>query len=613
MDILYFLVILILIYLLNPLKNPEKLLLTPAITVSYIVLFSYLLSNLNIPMNKVYYLIPLFILLLYRLRSIRIEDTIPKFDSKKYLYLTLILIFALYLGYAVFPDNPATTTDIQFHSYKTKAMMEEKTIFYKTGKQVYDYYLFYPAGTHSVLYILSSKVRDILDSIQFLKYYVLLLFVLGYYLLGESIKRGMGIFTALFLPLINMPYLALNVLIANMLGYSMMLFSMYLLLQYINKSDKKYLYLFIILTSSLALIHIFPIIILSLFLLSLTIYYIIFKKYREIVFSWISYIISLLYALSMTYFRISKKVVSHANIKHIGSEPIVKTLHNILAGLGIGYLYIWREVSVDPIGNTNTFLISLVLTFLFILGVYNFIKNRIHNGIPFIILLVLLILNIVTLKILKIPIPLPFFNHQYDSARMALHIQAIMPIFYGSGLYYLYRRVESIKNINIYNLIKPLFVTFILLFAFFSAHTNYEILKGIGERISVIDENDLKVFEWMNKHNISNQRILNFGEDAGQYLPIYTNNEPVYTFYSFATGHTTFGGLSFDELLSSVDNKNYTKFLEACKKENITYIYLSEEMGKYDGGFFNNTQYFEILYQVGNAKIVKIKYNNSEH
>jgi len=610
MDIFYFILILILIYLLNPLKNPEKLLLTPSITVSYIVLFSYLLSNLNIPMNKILYPIPLFILFLYRLRSINIKDVIPNFDYK-HLYLFLILIFALYLGYLIFPNNPANTTDIQFHSYKTKAMMEEETIFYKTGKQVYDYYLFYPAGTHSVIYLLSSKVSDILNSIHFLKFYILLLFVLGYYLLGESIKRNMGIFTALFLPLINMPYLATNVLISNMLGYSMMFFSMYLLLQYIDKNDKQYIFLFMILTSSLALIHIFPIIILSLFLLSLTIYHLIAKKYKVIIFYWISYILSLLYALSMTYFKIPKRVISHANIKHVGSEPVIKAIHNILAGLGIGYLYIWRDVTVDPISNTNTFLVSLVFTFLLILGIYNFIKNRINNGIPFILLLIFLILNIVILKILCIPIPLPFFNHQYDSARMALHIQAIMPIFYGSGLYYLYRRVESIKNINIYNLLKPLFITFILLFALFSAHTNYEIIKKIGDRISVIHDNDLKVFEWMNKNNISNERILNFGEDAGQYLPIYTNNEPVYTFYSFATGNTAFGGLSFSELLSSVDNKNYTKFIEACKKENITYIYLSEKMGRYDGGFFNNREYFEILYQVGNAKIVKIKYNNS--
>ena len=613
MDIFYFIPILILIYLLNPLKNPEKLLLTPAITLSYIVLFSYLLSNLNIPMEKILYIIPLMVLLLYRLRSIKIEDILPKFDYRKHTYLILILLFALYMGYAVFPDNPATTTDIQFHSYKTKAMIEEKTIFYKTGKQVYDYYLFYPAGTHSVLYLLSSKVSDILNAIQFLKFYILLLFVLGYYLVGESIKRGMGIFTALFLPLINMPYLISNVLIANVLGYSMMLYSMYLLLQYINKKDRRYLFLFILLTSSLALIHIFPIIILSLFLLSLTIYHLVVRKYKEIILYWVSYIVSLIYAFIMTYFRIPRRVAHHAGIKHIGGEPIIKTIHNILAGLGIGYLYVWRDVSIKPISNTNTFLVSFVLTFLFMLGVYNFVKNRIKNGIPFILLLIFLILNIVVIKILRIPIPLPFFNHQYDSARMALHIQAIMPIFYGSGLYYLYRRVESIKNRDIYNLVKPLFITFILLFAFFSAYTNYEILKPIGERISVIHENDLKVFEWMNKHNISNQRILNFGEDAGQYLPIYTTNEPVYTFYRFATGNTSFGGLSFDELLSSVDNKNYTKFIEACKKENITYIYLSEEMGKYDGGFFNNTQYFEILYQVGNAKIVKIKYNNSEN
>ncbi|MBW9220809.1 hypothetical protein KKP91_01160 [Methanothermococcus sp. SCGC AD-155-M21] len=610
MDIFYFVIILILIYFINPLKNPEKLLLTPPITISYIVIMSYILSNLNIPINKIFYLIPLFIMFIYRLRSIKIEDIIPKFDYKKYLYLILILLFAIYLGYSIFPENPGNTTDIQFHSYKTKAMMEDNTIFYKTDKIPYSTYVNYPAGTHSVIYLLSSKISEILNSIQFLKFYILILFVLGYYLLGGSIKKGMGNFTALFLPLINMPYLILSTLIPNMLGYSMMLFSMYLLLQYITNKKKIYLLFFIILTSSMALIHTFPIIILSLFLLSLTIYYLILKKYKLIVSYWISFIISMLFAFSMVFTKMAKTVVSYGTSLNIHPEPMIKIVHNILAGLGIIYLYIWLNMSKDPTGNINTFLVSLVFTFLLILGIYNFIKNKINYGIPFIVLLIFLILNIIFLKVLCIPIPIPFFNHQYDSARMALHLQAIMPLFYGSGLYYLYRKVETIRNnINIYNLLKPLFIASIILFSLFSAHTNYEILKERGKNIYVMDDNDLKVFDWIDRNNISNKRILNFGEDAGQYLPIYTTNEPVYTFYRFASGNSTFGGLSFKELVSSVDNKNYTKFIEACRRENINYIYLSEKMGKYDGGFFNNSKYFEILYQVGNAKIVKIKGN----
>jgi len=559
-------------------------------------------------MNKIFYLMSLFILFLYGLRYIKIEDIIPKFDHKKYLYLILIILFAIYLGYSIFPENPGNITDIQFHSYKTKAMMEDNTIFYKTDKIPYSTYVNYPAGTHSVIYILSSKISDILNSIQFLKFYILILFVLGYYLIGESIKKSMGTFTALFLPLINMPYLMLSALIPNMLGYSMMLFSMYLLLQYINNKKKIYLLFFIILTSSIALIHTFPIIILSLFLLSLTIYHLIIKKYKLIVSCWISFIASMLFALFMVFTKMAKTVVSYGTSMNLSPEPMAKLVHNILAGFGIIYVYIVGDV-LKSVDNINTFLVSLVFTYLLILGIYNFIKNKINNGIIFIILLIFLILNIIFLKVLYIPIPIPFFNHQYDSARMALHLQAIMPIFYGSGLYYLYRRVESIKNINIYNLLKPLFIISIILFSLFSAHTNYEILKEKGKNIYVIDNNDLMVFNWINKNNISNKRILNFGEDAGQYLPIYTTNEPVYTYYKFATGNSTFGGLSFKELVSSVDNKNYTKFIEACRRENITYIYLSENIGKYDGGFFNNSKYFEILYQVGNAKIVKIKGN----
>jgi len=524
--------------------------------------------------------------------------------------LILVLFFTLYLGYSIFPNNPASITDIQFHSYKTKIMVEEKTIFYKTNTTPYCTYVHYPAGTHSILYFLSSEVNEILDSIQFLKFYVLLLLVLGYYLLGEGIKKNMGSFIVLFLPLINMPYLALSNLIPNMLGYSMMLYSMYLLLCYIDKKKKEYLLLFIFITFSIALIHTFPVIILTLFILSLTIYHLVTKKYRLIITYSISFLISLLLAFLMVFTKINT-VIDYSISINLTPEPLYQVIHNILAGLGIIYLYIWADICEHPISSINTLLISLVFTYLFILGIYNFLKNRINNGTYFTILLIFLILNMIILRIMCTSIPLPFFNTQYNSARMAFHLQVIMPIFYGSGLYYLYKLIESIKNTN--TILKTFFIIFILLFILFSTYTNYEILKERGKYVYVIHENDLKVFDWMNKHNVSNQRILNFGEDAGQYLPIYTNNEPVYTYYRFATGNTSFGGLSFDELVSSVDNKNYTKFIEACKREDITYIYLSEKIGKYDGGFFNNTQYFEILYQVGNAKIVKIKYNNSEH
>jgi len=527
----------------------------------------------------------------------------------------IILLFTIFIGYNTFPPNPANTTDTQYHSYKTKAMIEEKTIFYKTNEVPYKYYVNYPAGFHSIIYFLSSSVGDILNSIQFIKFYILILFVLGYYLIGESIKKGLGCWIALFFPLTNVVYRIIGVLLPNILGYAMMLVGIFFILQYRNTKNNIYLILFSFTIASLIYTHTFPIIITTLFLIAVSIHDIIlrngkfFKFYnskfrfdKKILNYWISFFSGALFSTSLIYSKMAKCIVSYGKSANFTSEPILTVIHNILAGMGIFYLYVLTKISLD---NTNTFLISLIFTYLFILSIYCLLKLK--NGFPFILLLFLLILNIINIKFIHLYIP--FFSSQYDSARMAFHIQIIMPIFYGSGCYLMYKLIENIKLINAkkYNIIKSSFISFIILFSIFSAYTNYNIIYNKHKNTYVIHNNDLKIFEYMNNHNITNETILNFGEDAGQFLPIYTKNKPVFYYYKFQSNNATVGNTSFDEIIQSVDDKNYTVILNACKKEDIKYIYMSEYMGKYDRGFFENKTYFEIICKEGNAKLVKIK------
>ena len=611
MDITYFIMLLLLVYFINPLKNEEKLVTAPFLTVSYVVVLSYVLSVLNIPMYKFIYMLPLLIFLIYNIisKKFNFKEIIINF-KKSYLILTITLLFTVFIGYNIFPPNPANTTDTQYHSYKSKAMIEEKTIFYKTNEIPYKYYIYYPAGFHSMVYYLSSSVSDILNSIQFMKFYMLILFVLGYYLIGEGIKKGLGHWIALFLPLTNVYYRIMGVLLPNTLGYALMLICIFFILRYRITKNNIYLILFSFTTLSLVYIHTFPLIILTLFLLSLSVYELYLKCYTDIMKYWSFFGASILLAVSLIYSKMAKSIVSYGKSTNFAPEPISVIVHNILAGLGIIYLYFLASSSkTGGLDNTNTFIISLVFTFLLIIGIFTLIKiknNYLNNGIPFILLLILLILNILNIKFIHIPIP--FFSSQYDSARMAIHIQVIMPIFYGSGLYFIYQLIESIKyKTNAYNLIKPFFVMSILLLSIFSVYTNYNIITNTQKNNYVVHSNDLKIFEYMNKYNISNQTILNFGEDAGQFLPIYTKNKPVFCYYNFQSNHTTVGNVSFTKLVQSVDAKNYSVILNVCKKENISYIFMSDYLGKYDGGFFENRTYFEIIYKKGNAKLVKIK------
>ncbi|ABR56230.1 hypothetical protein Maeo_0646 [Methanococcus aeolicus Nankai-3] len=616
MDIIYPITLLILIYFVNPLKNEEKLFTTPFLTVSYVIIMTYILSLLNISIYKFLYIMPLLIFSIYYLKTKKLNfnkeyNAIKQALKRKYIILSIILLFTIFMGYNIFPPNPANTTDTQFHSYKSKAMIEEKTIFYKTNEIPYKYYVSYPAGFHSLVYYLSSSVSDILNSIQFIKFYILLLFVLGYYLIGEAIKKGLGCWIALFLPLTNVVYRIVGVLLPNTLGYALMLICIFFILKYRTTKNNIYLILFSFITISLVYIHTFPLIILVLFLISLSIYDLYLKYYKNIVKYWSSLILSILSAVLLIYSKMAENIVSYGKSTNFTPEPISAIIRNILAGMGIIYLYIWTNSSKTGIlDNTNTVFISLIFTVLLIIGIYNLSKtknNNLNNGAPFILLLILLILNIINIKFIHIPIP--FFSSQYDSARMAIHIQIIMPIFYGAGLYAIYKLIESNKKtkISTYNILKPLFIISILLFSTISAYTNYEIISEKQKDSFVIHNNDLKIFEYMNKHNITNQIILNFGEDAGQFLPIYTKNKPVFYFYKFQSNNATVGNTSFDSIISAIDNKNYTTILNSCKKENISYIYMPEYLGKYDGGFFNNSKYFKIIHIKGNAKLVKIK------
>ncbi|CAB3288495.1 conserved membrane protein of unknown function [Methanocaldococcus lauensis] len=605
-DLFYFLVLLILIYFINPLNNEEKILTTLFITVSYIVIFSYLLSISNKPMYKYLYIIPLLLILLLIYFKNKKPNKFIKFKNFKqsHIILAIITIYSLFIGYILFPQNPANTTDVQFHSYKAKEIIEEKTIFYKTNEEPYKYYVDYPSGFHSIIYLLSSSVSDILNSIQFMKFYMLILFIFGYYLVGEGIKRGLGIFISLFFPLTNVVYRIIGTLLPNTLGYAMMLVCIFFILKYRITKDNRYIYLFSFVILSLVYIHTFPLIILTLFLISVSIYDLYSKHYKDIIKYWSSYILSISLAVLLILQKMAKSVINYGKSTNFSPEPILKIVHNILAGLGIYYIYIWTNtLKTGILDNINTFIISIVFTFLLIVGLYNLSRIK-YNGIPFIILLILLILNIINIKFLHIYIP--FFSNQYDSARMAMHIQIIMPIFYGSGLYFLYRLISMKKRK--YNFLKIIFISFVLLFSLYASYTNYSILSNFQKKIYVIHQNDLKIFEYINKNNITNQTILNFGEDAAQFLPIYTKNKPVFCYYNFSSGRDKLeGNISLFDIATAIDNKNYTFIVNLCKRENIKYIYISEYLGRYDKGFFNNSKYFKILYQIGNAKLVEIK------
>ncbi|MBB6496953.1 DUF6541 family protein [Methanococcus maripaludis] len=592
MDLFYFLIVLILIYLINPLKNDEKLMTTPFLSISYIIISSYFMSVFGVSLIKIYYIIPLIFLTIFNFKKISFKNV--KLNKISVLFVILISLLAVFEGYIIFPENPLNKTDTQYHSYKSQAIIEEKSLFYTTSEIPYVNYVKYPSGFHSLVYFISNQVNDIPDAFNFLMYFMLVSMVIGFYLVGESIKSGLGYFTAPFVLAGSVFYGIIYVLYPNYLAYSLFLISVFFLIKYSKSRDTNYLYLFSLVLFAMIYTHPFPVLMLILFILSITIFEISNKNYNVIKNYFIFSVIPAVASLLLISKRMSKDIVSYSKSSNLLSEPVNIIIHNIFAGFGIFYLFMKHPVYAVTLDNGVTFLISLFFTYLFIIGLYGIFKHKMYYLILFPILLLFILINSESIHL-----SIPFFNTMYASNRMMYNIQIIMPIFYGFGVY-------SIINTLKKRTFKLGFIFLTSFVIFSSACMNYQIIPDYLKEQYVVSEADLNAFEWINLNNISNETFLNFGEDAGQFLPIYTSNKPVFYYSKFSSGDFSIGNNTIYELAKFIDGNDQYNYTKVCKMNNIKYIYVSGVLGELCSDFFKDMAYFKILYGEDNVYIVEV-------
>ncbi|ABR54889.1 hypothetical protein Mevan_0986 [Methanococcus vannielii SB] len=592
MDIFYFLTILVLLYLVNPLKNEERLLTTPFLAVSYIVILSYLMSVFDINLIKIYYLLPLIFFNILNFKKISVKNL--KINKISGLFVILISIFAIFTGFMIFPENPLNKTDTQFHSYKLKAIFEEKNIFYETKEIPYLNYINYPSGYHSFTYLFLTQVSDIPSAFNFLMYFMLILMVTGFYLIGEAIKKGLGYFTAPFVISGSVFYGIIYVLYPNYLAYSLFLISVFFLIRYLNSKETTYLFLFSFVLMATAYTHTIPFLMIFLFIVSILIHETIFKNYTSIKNYLIYFFGSSLISFILISKKLSKEIISYSKSSNIISEPLNVIIHNIFAGFGIFYLFTKHPVYTVALDNELTFLISIFLTYLFLIGIYSLLKNKLYYLAIFPVLLLAILINSHFIHF-----NIPFFNTMYASNRMMYNIQAIMPIFYGFGAY-------SIFNMLKKNFSKVLFILISLCIIFSSAYANSQIIPEYLKEQYVVSGDDLMAFDWINKNEIFNETFLNFGQDAGQFLPIYTSNQPAFYYTKFSSGNFSIGDTTLYEIAKFIDEKDHDNYSKTCKENNIRYVYVSEILGKYCTDFFKNEDYFKIRYQKNNVYIVEV-------
>ncbi|AIJ04903.1 hypothetical protein JH146_0052 [Methanocaldococcus bathoardescens] len=599
MNILLFIIVLFLIYLINPLKNEEKIITSPFISIFYIIGTSYLLSFLDIPMYKVLYLIPLILIIMLLVIKSKLNSNLFSFKLNliKHLILIFILLCSMFIGYVIFPKYPCEKWDSQFHMYKIKAIIMEKNIFYKN--QEYIRYWHYPSGFHSFTYFLASDVRDIPNTIYFIEVFIVMLFVLSHYYIGECIKKGIGIYTALFVPLNYEFYrILLKAIYPNALGYCIFLILIAFLLRYKSTKNNIYLYLFSFGVFSLIFTHTFPFLMLTLFLVSLMLWDVMYKEYIDISKYIKFFSISILCSLIIIYSKLINDIISYSNTSYVIHNINLITLYNVIIFIlgGIGTCYFTTVAIALLFSHQLPFslfikclLATITYIVLFIFGMIFLVKNKKGYFVFYGLLMILWILNnqLIGFKI-------PFFSALYNSIRWFYNFQILMPVFYGCGLYYISKIIPTKRKL----IITAIIITLLS----YNAYTTYSTHPKYYWKFYLVGSDEIDAFNFINENNISNELFLNFGQDSGQFIPIFTNNKCV---FCWGNGNK-FNNVTAKEIINYTWYNNYDEFIHFCKSNNISYVFISKNI-KVNYEFFEDEDYFEKIYSKNNITVIEIK------
>ncbi|NPA62368.1 MAG: hypothetical protein GXN95_02305 [Methanococci archaeon] len=598
MNIITITLLLIITFLINPIKDlEEKIVTTPFLTLSYIIILSYVLCALNIPLYKWIYILILIPFLIYRLRTFNLDNfknfKINLSNEFKILYVFLIIIAIFY--YLTWIPFPKAYVDVTFHAYKIKHLIDGNYILGIRN---------YPSGFYIFIYILSDKASDILENIAYFRVIFLILIALSYYYLGSVFNKKLGLFMGIFaLSLVEFYVYSIEEIYPNFFGFLFFIYAISFIYKYLKTNEKIHLFYTSLSIISMSFTHLFPLCMFLFFILSLSILK--FKKeYLAIIFITI---------LSLGF--------SYTIYSSIGnSERIISSAKTIHYDKKISYSDI-ITTTVECFGNSPPFIniledsyknfkiyakilkiLMIFYIFLFIIGFIYSINERYYF--PFILTTLLTIFWIFNVKI---GIYIPYFSYLYDLRRGIDNLSILLPIFYGIGLFAIYRIKKPLKNVLLIASIVLIILTLSI---------DYSLIKESENVFIAISNDDFKAYNWINENNITNKTFfsLYIWADGSQYIPIYTKNNLIYSYINL----TFFDRYGYAMKYWS-DNYNYKNFIKICKKYNISYIYLSygrklppyfedvEKDIKPNKNFFENKTYFQKVYESGTVTIYKIK------
>ncbi len=286
--------------------------------------------------------------------------------------------------------------------------------------------------------------------------------------------------------------------------------------------------------------------------------------------------------------KLTKAIESYSKMKFLKNEDIILDCITILGGLGSYYIVNTLLILICNIYvSFEYFLKCLILAtiyfLLFLFGCIYFYKKEYSFLITYSILMILWIINNQVFGIY-----IPFYSALYDSSRWFLNFQIFSPVFYGAGLYYIREKIS-----------KKLAVLFLVVLMLGHIHSNI-FHHPFYWKFYVVNDEVIEAFNFIDK-NLKNETILNFGQDSGQFIPIFTNNKC--TFF-WINKHWRGKHVSYIQQLTW--EGNYKEFINFCKSSNISYVFISIN-SNVNKTFFENKKYFEIIFRNNSTMLVNIK------
>ncbi|WP_048148859.1 hypothetical protein [Palaeococcus ferrophilus] len=478
-------------------EEPEEgLLISPALGASYIIIASYLLSFLGIPLKYLDILAILsgILMVLFEKHSLKFD-----FDRKvAFVLATVVLMeFAVKRFYFLLPDYRAP--DTWFHASKVRMILDTGSLYFQSVPPYFSSSITtYPSGYHSLVAWLSAgNPGNIIFAMNYLRLFEWAYFPVATYLAAKALLgKDAALYAALITPFSALYYYFVQyALLPAFTNYMFFLFALFLYVRAMDVGDVKYISTATVVSTVMLLVHPYQYMIFQAF----AGFYMLSKRKERRAF-WV-FLVQLLVSAGFYYLSTPRAQAYMQNGIKINSiyanKDNVEFLMNILRftffdngqlllGFGFGMALL---LSIA----THNRLLPLTSTLLFI---FFLILNKIYWRFP-----------------------IPYYSAIWNSERTFILLTPIIPIFEGVGVCYIVSFILS-RVKGVFTRGSGIVVAVVLLLSLAPAVYPLSIEHMASESSYILDENVVSALKAVSNYVGTTPVATACVFDSGRWLPI---------------------------------------------------------------------------------------------